>query len=251
MDKAAPVSNTHRSLLVVCVVSCSIGYLFQFHHFSSRSFSQFYFEWGYSETFAMTLVHIHVISLILATVSAPFWKLRWLVIPGFLGLALETLCHALNRGEFLPWLAIPNHMLRLAPFLLLLGNFQTALFILKLTTAMTFLGHGIQAIASYSTFLDYILVFLQTTGLHPSEEQGRTLLIMIGTIDIFLAHHLLFFKTPRIRWVLIYMMAWGCITAFARVVHAGAGGWSDVAIRSAHFLIPLLIYRMVFSSRDS
>ncbi len=236
-------TGVRHGLLVTTVMLTSLGYLYRFYNFSNRSFSQIYFEWGISEAFANGVVMAMEVALVLAFFCAPFKKLRLLLLPALISLVFETLGHSLDMAATLPWLAWPENSLRLVPFaiLIFLPSKRVSLHILKFAAAATFIAHGIKALGGYPEFADYLVVFFQLAHAPITDSFAVTLLHGIGTIDILLGHHLLFFNQRRVQWVVRYMIIWGTVTAFARVMYGGWGSWPDVAIRSAHGLMMLLI----------
>jgi hypothetical protein len=228
-------------ILRVSVFLTTLGYLYRFSDDNLKAFSQIYFEWGFSEQTAEIVVDIMSGALWLTLVTLPFRKMRFFSIPGFLALLFELLCLCINSNTQYSWLVIPNHALRLTPFLLILIPWRsvTAIRIMTITTVGTFIGHGLKALFTYPEFIDYILVFYQLINFPIREATATILLHTIGIIDITLGLYILFLQ--RTRWVLCYMIFWGLITALTRLMYYGQGAWHEVTIRNAHFLIVLLL----------
>lgn len=234
-------------ILRASVFVTSLGYLYRYSNDNLKAFSQIYFEWGFAERTADIAVDIMQGALLLALVAVPFRKLRFLTIPGFCALLFEVLCLCVNSNTMYPLLVVPCQALRLAPFALIImpWNKQRAIWILKIAIAATFAGHGIEALFTYAEFVDYILAFFQLIRFPIREVSAATILHVIGTIDVLLAHHVIFYNPQRNKWVLRYMMAWGLITALSRIMYYGFGAWHEVAIRNAHFLIIYLLICVV------
>lgn len=112
---------------------------------------------------------------------------------------------------------------------------------LRLAVAVTFAVHGYEALAAHPRFVDYLLAAdrkLWLGGMDQSTAEG--LLVAIGAIDMLLAAALLW--RPNASPVIGYMVAWGLITAGARVVHMGLGSSDQTLIRAANFGVPLLLW---------
>lgn len=119
--------------------------------------------------------------------------------------------------------------------------------ITRLALSCTFIGHGIFALGLYPVPEDYLIMVMRTFGC--TELTATSLLWWAGALDVLAA---LAVWTPRrhlkVRWMaLTYMLFWGGVTAFARVVgHWGQGTFLDTVwywfpelmVRLPHALIP-------------
>ena len=113
---------------------------------------------------------------------------------------------------------------------------------MRIAITLTFAAHGVKALMSEPKFVDFLLVFFLRIGVGAvSEAQAITFLHMVGTIDLVLAAHLICFKPERNRMVLLWMAAWGAITAFARITYGGLCNWHEVLIRTSHCLVPIAL----------
>lgn len=89
------------------------------------------------------------------------------------------------------------------------------LFALKIVLALTFVGHGLFAIGWHEVPQNFI--DMTTVSLHISESQAISFLFIMGILDFIIAA-LIFIPVAKIhKWALWYMVAWGLITAFARM----------------------------------
>ncbi len=112
--------------------------------------------------------------------------------------------------------------------------------------AMTFLGHALYAVGFHTVPLNFKLM---TQGLLGVSENGAIIfLAVVGWLDIVAAVGV-FFKPARIP-SLLYMIAWGGLTALARVAShfdttsdsLGLDPWLvETLVRTPHWLIPLLL----------
>ena len=130
-------SKRARTLLAASVFLTCLGYLYRYSDNDLRAFSQIYFEWGLFERTAEVVVMIMQATLVIALVSAPFRKLRYLTLPAFATLLFELLCLSCNPGAIYPYLYLPNQALRLTPFLLILlpWNKKVFMWILRISIA--------------------------------------------------------------------------------------------------------------------
>ena len=246
-----PLLRLVRQLAVISVVITCVGYLYRYHHYNLRAFSQLYFEWDFSEQTADIAVLLMTATMVLGIVAAPFRKTRYLVIPALASLLFDIVCRICYVGAIFPYLYLPNNALRLAPFVLLLANFstRTMVWILKICIAATFIGHGIECLHAYPEFLDFVIAFSRLVHVPLQESQAVYVVYLIGIIDILLSVLILCFNHPRINWALWYMMFWGAVTACARILHYGPSAWHEVAIRNAHFLMVFALIALIARSR--
>ncbi|WP_179344965.1 hypothetical protein [Winogradskyella ursingii] len=128
-----------------------------------------------------------------------------------------------------------------APIILLLYgsnmNSKKVLLILKITTALTFIPHGLFAMGLIylpGHFVDMtILIF----GVN--EAQATSFLFIVGLLDVICSF--LIFIPGISKYVLIYMVFWGFATAFARVF---AGFNQNFLWSSLHNNAYLTVYRL-------
>ncbi len=122
-------------------------------------------------------------------------------------------------------------------YLLYNSNNKKGEMILKLGISLTFLGHGISAVSYHPEFLDYIITFSdEFLNYDISYELSKTLLIIIGVIDIVLAL-LVLIKSNKIVWG--YMAIWGFIVSYWRVIYFSEGGIYAFLVRAPFWGIPL------------
>ena len=113
--------------------------------------------------------------------------------------------------------------------------------LMRIAIATAFAGHGMKALYAEPQFIDFILVTCRHLSVDLGEEAAVWLLRFIGSVDLFLAAHLLFLKPARNHKALLWIAVWGAITAFSRITYGGSGNWHEVLIRSTHFLIPITL----------
>lgn len=106
--------------------------------------------------------------------------------------------------------------------------------VLRISLAGEFLGHGIFAWQLKKRFLEMLEAFIGVSG-----DLASQLMKTIGTVDIIVA---IFAIVKPIRIVLIYASIWGFLTALARPI-AGDPIW-DFVERFANIGVPLALLLM-------
>ncbi len=111
--------------------------------------------------------------------------------------------------------------------------------ILKIALALTFIGHGSEAIMSHPQFIDYLInTSLELIHFPLSEESSRSILFFIGMSDIVLGIICLMAPNSKCYFIMAF---WGGITSLLRVLYHGDIGYSMFLMRSSHFLIPFYL----------
>ena len=114
------------------------------------------------------------------------------------------------------------------------------MWILRIATAMTFAGHGIQCLYLDNVFVDYLLAGARNIlGWDAAESTMQSMLRIIGVVDLLMASLILL---QRWRFVPLYMAVWASIGAWSRVVHNGWIAHFEVTVRSANYCVPLAVY---------
>ena len=136
------------------------------------------------------------------------------------------------------------------PFLLVLwirGRRNNSVHLARILIALTFIGHGLFAVGFYS--LPEHFVGMTVSGLGVEASVAKKVLIGAGTLDL-LASLMLFSKAGRSS-ALIYMIAWGALTAIARTYSnfdvslpcTSLSLWLPHTLyRTPHALIPLFLF---------
>lgn len=113
--------------------------------------------------------------------------------------------------------------------------------LLRLSAAMTFIGHGLAALFLKADFTDFILdasrdiILIEIT-----QSTAETLLYGIGVLDLVVAALVLL--PFRLRWVVGWMCFWGLLTSFARITRYGTDGVSIALLRAMNWAVPLSLY---------
>lgn len=116
---------------------------------------------------------------------------------------------------------------------------ESAMWLLRLTVAITFATHGYKAIQGHGVFVDYLLSAANSMlGWDATESTMKIVLAVIGWVDIAVA---ILVMTRRWRSVALYMMLWALIGAVARVIHSGPASFFEIAIRSGNYCLPLAV----------
>lgn len=163
---------------------------------------------------------------------------------GFVSLwvAIEIATHLLGKQRFYELAPLAMATRFLTPIALILvwrNRVTTGAWVLRIGIAATFLGHGIESIQENPIFVDYLLAASTRIGLEATELTARQALAAIGYIDIAAAV-LLLVRPARI--ILYYLIAWGFITALARIVHSEWQGLYDFLLRTPHWASPLALW---------
>lgn len=110
----------------------------------------------------------------------------------------------------------------------------------RVSIALTFAAHGLEALSQRGSFIDMLITAAEHLfAVSLSESVAQLLLTGIGIVDLAVAGLMLI---ARLRGVALYMAAWGFLTAMARFVVMGPQvAWSEFAIRAAHWVLPLLL----------
>lgn len=238
-----------------------LAYAWRFNRYSCKTFSFLWEENGMSETFAGQVEGVMILLLLLSAVCIWIKPARWLSLAGAAVMISEMLSETFMPSAKYPMLYWGEWTLRYCAPLIAILLFQATDKskawgdrIMRLSIVLVFAMHGIKALFTDPKFIDYLLVALRRIGVGMEEAHAAGLLHIIGAVDILLAAHLLFFKPERNRMVLIWIAAWGAITALARITYGGFGNWHEVLIRSSHFLVPialLISYRIAVGHSSS
>ena len=183
-----------------------------------------------------------------------FSKLIWLMIPATVIVFVDGFARWVGR-EYESAMAIEIVLQAGLPilFLMALRKAEASRSWVRLATilaAMTFLGHALYAVGFHTVPLEFKLM---TRGLLGVSENGAIIFMaVVGWLDIVAAVEG-FFKVARIP-SLLYMVAWGGLTALARVAShfdttsdsLGRDPWLvETLVRTPHWLIPLLLLALI------
>jgi len=198
---------------------------------------------GADQVGAVMMVGV-MVSALLRPSRVPMWAgATWL-----LALALARWDHP---GEAADHLAPISHAVRMSALiaLALLSRERThsgprkmaaAGWALVVGTALTFCGHGIEALAHSGPFVDLMIgTARRWTDLRLAQATAEDLLTLIGLQDLLLAGLLL---TRRWRWVAGWMALWGLATALSRVTSMGMDSWHQSVLRLANGGAPLTLF---------
>ena len=119
-------------------------------------------------------------------------------------------------------------------------------YLLLIAVSLTFATHGYEVFMEHPMFKDLLYGAFEIISISPSETIVVILLKLIGIMDVFLAISVIFYHS-RWKWLLLWMSAWGFLTAISRPVAFGAAGLDDAFLRIGNGAIPLIVY---FLNRD-
>lgn len=174
---------------------------------------------------------------------------RWLLVPAGILLFLEVLGQWVSADKEVGML-IENALRVVTPFAFLIawrsGPGRAWWLIAALAASLTFVGHGLYAAGFHAVPLVFQTMTMKILGC--DQEAALLFLKIAGWLDFVAV--LCLWLTPLRRWGLFYMIAWGGLTALARVwAHAnGAAPWfgldpwlAETLVRTPHWLLPLLL----------
>ena len=161
-----------------------------------------------------------------------------------------------KKSGFVPEQLIEHTLKIMLPligvFVLSKGELTTkTLIVLKILIACTFLGHGIYALGVH--YIPKNFISMTSTILRIDKTNAENFLFLVGILDI-LAVIGIFFKGITQKLALIYMILWGLITAFARIVYGSMVSadsmeflyyFSNTIYRIPNGLIPLFLYNAI------
>ncbi len=171
-------------------------------------------------------------------------------------LTLIESCILFKKSGFVPEQLIEHTLKIMLPligvFVLSKGELTTkTLIVLKILIACTFLGHGIYALGVH--YIPKNFISMTSTILRIDKTNAENFLFLVGILDI-LAVIGIFFKGITQKLALIYMILWGLITAFARIVYGSMVSadsmeflyyFSNTIYRIPNGLIPLFLYNAI------
>tara|TARA_R100000935_G_scaffold26588_1_gene46530 strand:- start:3200 stop:4105 length:906 start_codon:yes stop_codon:yes gene_type:complete len=118
-------------------------------------------------------------------------------------------------------------------------SYKTLQFILKLITALTFIGHGLYALGYYPVpgyFVDMVIRIFNC-----SESFAKSFLLIAGILDFVIAIGIFLPNKTIVKYCLIWAVIWGFSTAMARLL---GNFYSDFIIRSLHQNTFEMLYRL-------
>ncbi|TCP22098.1 hypothetical protein EV195_1143 [Tenacibaculum skagerrakense] len=165
-------------------------------------------------------------------------------IPIFIGgISLVILSVLLTKEKFYHTAQFFEHSIQFGlPFVFLYTfrkNYKKSrmFFVLKVLIAVTFFSHGLYAFGAYPVpgkFVDMVINIFGCT-----ESFAITFLYIAGVLDFILA--VLLFIPKVDKYALIYAVAWGLLTALARLV---ANFYWEFPLQSLHQNVYQVIYRL-------
>jgi len=169
---------------------------------------------------------------------------KWLRYPIFMGgISLVILSVLLTKEKFYHIAQFFEHGIQFGlPFTLLYVFSQSftkdrVVLILKILIAFTFFSHGLYAFGFYPVPGKFVDMVIQIFGC--SESTAITFLYVAGILDFILA--VLIFIPKVSKYALWYAIAWGLLTAFARIT---ANFYIDFPWQSIHQNLHETIYRL-------
>ncbi|TPV93219.1 MAG: hypothetical protein B7733_21895 [Myxococcales bacterium FL481] len=165
-------------------------------------------------------------------------------------LCASSLATWYQGGKPFPALTLPAHATRLALPLAVAFAFDPSVrgtrrvqhleWILRISAALTFTAHGLEALRLHPRFVDLLIVASdRLVGIRLPQSGAEMTLRIIGLVDIVVAFAAVACK--RVGIVAGYMALWGLVTAISRTIHSGWWGVTETAIRAANVGVPLAL----------
>ena len=256
------------SLVKLCAFTVFIGRAYQLYFFGGPYrailwdenlltpivegvFGYTWFEYATSakvNTWIESFTKLNSFVLLMAGLCCLFWNMfnfkslkRFIVGLGLILLVFLGICMVKDRNyDFLQLFELSIQLT--APFLLwknITMNPENKKLILwlKVAIVLTFIPHGMLAMGfpyRPGHFIDMTIIILGV-----NETQATQFLFVVGFLDVLLA--LLVFIPKLSKYALWYMITWGFLTAFARLV---SGFNTDFISSSIHGSGYLTIYRL-------
>ncbi|MBO26898.1 MAG: hypothetical protein CMI33_09985 [Opitutales bacterium] len=119
--------------------------------------------------------------------------------------------------------------------------------LLRLSVAGAFIGHGLCAWWIKPSFIDLIVGTLDTLlGQDLAASASRQVFaeasLPVIAVQDFILVALLLLPNRKIRTVAMWMAIWGFVTAMSRMTAYGWGNWHDLALRICNGGIPLFLW---------
>jgi hypothetical protein len=226
-----------------------VGIVFQS---GSHIESFFFMEMGVDPSVSGLFDRVLVLTLLLGLTVSVFNRQTWVLLALSLYFLTDSILDTYLGGSFAAPYAIAAHGVRFCLPLAAIklksqidGNgkicgdlsFERSLCI---ALSLTFFAHGLEAIFHNPGFLDLIMGSSRKfLDFRISEYYAKEILSIIGFIDIALAMTILFGIKSRL--LMAYMLFWGLITAFSRILYFGDSGIALFFVRAANWGVPLAI----------
>ena len=208
---------------------------------------------GANEELAATVDQIAAVVLLVTAAGILITRHAWWLLPLIPVWLLVNAAYQIRHTVWHPELILPSSALRvLAPvaLLILVSRGSAAItrrraamveWLLRLSIAATFAGHGLEALFQRGHFVDLIVMSADNTlGWRIAEPDARTLLAIVGSVDMLVA--LLILVPTRQRLLVIWLAFWGLLTAASRITHQGNfTHLDDTLVRLVHGGAPLAL----------
>lgn len=121
--------------------------------------------------------------------------------------------------------------------------------LLRVSIAAVFAGHGIEALRANPLFIDLIIsTAANLVGVRVSETTATSALEVIGLMDLGIAATTLLRPFPQLLW---FAALWAATTAFSRVTANDWDAYPEVLLRSSYVLAPLALALLLANSASS
>lgn len=134
-----------------------------------------------------------------------------------------------------------------APFRKMLSEklrLLSAEWLLRISLAVLFFIHGLEAWLGYPVFIDLIIGSANNlAGIRVSESMAVQILKVIGIIDFIVVLGLLF---KPYQGILFWALFWGTLTAFSRITAVGGTAYIEVLLRASHIFAPFALWAIIY-----
>ncbi|MDC1175115.1 hypothetical protein OAT67_06955 [Bacteriovoracaceae bacterium] len=234
-----------KIMLKLALVICLMGQLFLSTKFGTSINGFQFLILDFSDQFSTSIDMTFCFFVTLATITLTFYSqikfAAFFIFGWFLTLALtKTILHGSFGWEVAIFAYAARYCLPLCLYYFSIEKRELALKIAIFGVSSTFIAHGIEAMMLNPIFLDYMYDFSEVyLNIVPTQKYVETGLFFIGMVDILVGAALIFSRNKNL---VLYIAAWGLITALSRITYHGYAQWYEFFLRIPHFALPMFIY---------
>ncbi len=244
MKKFITLSN----LLVLSLLLQFLGFFIITNISSSILESYLFLELDFDESLSKNIDYglalFSFISILLALLTQ---NLRFCIVPGLHFLLISYLSFQYGTSFFDEAALLTQAPRYLTPILLFAWGIKSPRIqnmwffrFLKLSLASVYIFHGVKALSLSPIFIDYTIILMEWLFFFPfSQKNAEFFLHTVGLLDMIAGLVIIFSNHTKALW---YMVVWGFLTAFARLICLpGFLGLGEFLLRAQHWLLPIIL----------
>ncbi|MCP4912419.1 MAG: hypothetical protein GY909_04815 [Oligoflexia bacterium] len=235
-----------RFTLKLSLALCLLGQLFLAFSYGTTINGFQFLLLDFSDSFATSIDMLLCLGVAIATIALLFYSnfkyAAYFISAWFITLGItKTVLHGSFGWEVATLAYGARYMLPLVIYFYAINQKEKAIRLAQFGIALTFVGHGIEAMMLHPGFLDYMYDFSEVyLGIIPTQNIVETTLFFIGMLDILVGFAVIFNRNKYLLWWLAF---WGILTAGSRLTYHGMEGWYEFILRSPHYLLPIFLYQ--------